>query len=230
MGSATSTKREGHQAALAHALNVQSRSTKTFWEHEATAKNQWVGNSVTLYPSFLDEVTAHCDAKVCDAVHCARELLLTLNDEPADVVALPETTQVWEDDCITMSDEELAHMLECDLQCAASSTQHKIPAAKMSKAVRSTAGPFMAYTVPCCVEPSTASLMLVAPAAPMPTLRVPDLTLTRAQRVARYKVKRAQRAEPKRQVRCEERSDRARKRRRVGGRFVPSTTTWVSAG
>ena len=229
MGSATSTKREGHQAVLSLALNAQSCSTESFWEHKATAKNQQVGNSVPLVPSFLDEVTANCDAKLRDAVHCARELLLTLNDDPADSVPPPETTHIREDDYITMSDEELAHMLECDLR-AASSTQREIPAANMSKAVRPTASPLMPFAVPRCEDPSTASLMLVAPAAPMPTLRVPNLTLTRAQRVARYKAKRAQRAEPKLQMRCLERSDRARKRRRVGGRFVPSTTTWVSAG
>jgi len=232
MGSATSTEREGHQAELTLALNAQSCPTGTFYEHEATAKNQQAGNSVALVPSFLDEVTANCDAKVCDAVRCVRELLLTLDDEPAGVSIPSETSRIQEDDCITMSDEELAYMLECDLQRAESSTQHEIPASNMTKAARHTGSLLMAYTIPRCAEPSTASLMLVAPAAPMPSLRVPDLTLTltRAQRVARYKAKRAQRAEPKRHVRCEERSDRARKRRRVGGRFVPSTTTWVSAG
>ena len=209
MGSATGAERGEREPALT--LSVPScPTTASLWAHDATTENQRASNFATPAPSFLD-----------DAVDSAREFLLTLDGEPASVVPSPDAAHFLDEIGIAMSDEELAHMLECDLQRAASPAQFEIPVCRAgvwatARAMRH--GP----------EPSTAAV-LAARAAPVLPLRVPDMTPTRAQRVARYKAKRAKRSEPRRQMRCEERSDRARKRRRVGGRFMPSTTMWVSA-
>jgi len=52
--------------------------------------------------------------------------------------------------------------------------------------------------------------------------------LTRAQRVKRWKAKRARRVWTKPQAQSAERSCLACKRKRIGGRFTPSSTRWVS--
>lgn len=79
----------------------------------------------------------------------------------------------------------------------------------------------IATTVPVPGAGAVATMVAAhtAPAAP----------LTRAHRIARWKAKRARRTWAKRQVWSEERSIKARKRCRVGGRFVTSATRWVSA-
>lgn len=212
------------------ALTLSSPSllaTATLWAHEATTENQLASNFATPAPGFLG-----------GAIDSTREFLLTLDGEPASVVPLPEAAHFLDERDITMSDEELAHMLECDLQHAASPAQFEIPAASTTttacrasvwatdRAMRHS--PKLSVAA---VLAAPATPMLAAPAVSVLPLRVPDMAPTRAQRVARYKAKRAQRtvSEPRRQVRCEERSDRARKRRRVSGRFMPSLTTWVSA-